>query len=48
MQELVCNRCNHTWWSRVEKPRACPRCKTIYWNVVRSRPIPKKKVLKDG
>lgn len=44
MQELNCNRCNHKWFSRVEKPRACPACKSVYWNVPRSRPIPIKKI----
>lgn len=25
---IQCNRCSYTWESRVENPKACPRCKT--------------------
>ena len=28
-----CNRCHHKWLSKAEeKPRVCPRCKSVYWN----------------
>jgi len=23
-----CNKCSYAWESRIEKPKACPRCKT--------------------
>lgn len=42
MSEVICNRCNYKWWSRVDEPKACPKCKSIYWNTKRSRPILKK------
>ncbi len=25
---LQCNKCSYSWESRVETPKACPRCKT--------------------
>jgi len=31
----VCIRCSHTWESRVENPKVCPKCKSPYWNTKR-------------
>ena len=28
---LVCQRCGYQWVSRVDEPRACPRCKRYDW-----------------
>ena len=28
-----CNRCGHKWMSsHEEKPRVCPKCKSVYWD----------------
>ena len=32
MEELTCQRCGHKWPKRVEKPMACPRCKSYEWD----------------
>jgi predicted Zn-ribbon and HTH transcriptional regulator len=32
MKEFKCIRCGYEWLSRVEKPTACPKCKSYYWN----------------
>lgn len=30
----LCERCEHTWISRVDgKPVVCPKCKSPYWDV---------------
>jgi predicted Zn-ribbon and HTH transcriptional regulator len=28
MKHMKCPKCNYSWESRVNKPKACPRCKT--------------------
>lgn len=33
--DKVCIRCGHKWASRVENPKACPNCKSAYWNKTR-------------
>lgn len=33
-QPLRCKRCRHRWRA-VTPPRACPSCKSVYWNVAR-------------
>ena len=31
-----CECCGHKWTPReVERPRVCPKCKSVYWNVAR-------------
>lgn len=38
-----CERCSYEWLSQSSnKPKACNRCKSLYWNT------PKEKVVKDG
>lgn len=32
-----CNRCKHVWLPKKKNPKACPRCKTPYWNKPRVR-----------
>ena len=32
-----CLRCGHEWISRVEKPTACPRCKSYKWCVPKDK-----------
>jgi hypothetical protein len=27
----LCSSCGHNWRSRVQKPKACPRCKSYRW-----------------
>jgi len=34
---LICLRCNHNWIARTEKPRFCPKCKSLYWDKERKR-----------
>ena len=30
--ECKCRKCSHVWWARGgNKPAACPKCKTYYW-----------------
>lgn len=32
---MKCNNCGHEWISRIEKPKACPKCKRYdYQDVV--------------
>lgn len=31
-----CNRCGNVWEAMVLHPKACPRCKSPYWNSPRS------------
>jgi predicted Zn-ribbon and HTH transcriptional regulator len=30
-EKCICKLCGHTWLARVEKPKACPRCKRFDW-----------------
>lgn len=30
-QTNTCSLCDHEWVSRVEKPKACPKCKRYNW-----------------
>jgi hypothetical protein len=48
MEEVTCIRCNYKWYSRVPNPRACPRCKSFYWNIPRIRPQRKMKGENNG
>lgn len=35
---MRCSRCMHAWWPKGNVvPKVCPRCKSPYWNRVRSR-----------
>jgi len=34
-----CYRCVHTWRMRNRLPRMCPRCKSLYWNTPKIRPV---------
>lgn len=28
-----CKRCQHEWIPRVQKPRQCPGCHTVFWDI---------------
>lgn len=32
-EECVCLRCGYRWINRVERPKACPDCKSRSWDV---------------
>jgi len=32
MLECTCEKCGHSWTSRIKDPKLCPKCKTAYWN----------------
>ena len=32
MNKCKCLKCNHQWIQRVNKPKACPKCKSFKWN----------------
>ncbi len=32
-----CKRCEHKWESKLELPKACPKCKSYYWDDERKR-----------
>lgn len=34
-----CYRCVYTWRMRYRWPRVCPRCKSRYWSVPKTRPV---------
>lgn len=34
-----CLRCDYEWQGRIEKPKACPECKTRLWNKPRNNDI---------
>lgn len=31
MKTLTCKRCGHNWTSKLDNPKACPKCKSYYW-----------------
>lgn len=35
MKKKKCLRCGHEWVARIDKPRYCPGCRSIYWDVAR-------------
>ena len=35
MSKCTCERCGHTWTSRIIKPRTCPKCKSALWDIVK-------------
>ena len=37
--KLNCKRCNNEWTPRVENPKACPYCKSPYWNKERQEKV---------
>jgi Zn finger protein HypA/HybF involved in hydrogenase expression len=37
ISELTCKRCGKTWIPRQKTVRVCPKCKTAYWDTVRTR-----------
>ena len=37
LKKFKCQRCNAEWLPRSEKPIACPRCKSTYWNKPRMK-----------
>ncbi len=48
---LRCTRCDHEWVPRVSFVRACPNCKSPYWDIPRKElkepePEPEKKAVK--
>jgi DNA-directed RNA polymerase subunit RPC12/RpoP len=47
LKKYKCQRCNAEWLPRSEKPIACPRCKSTYWNKERVRPPKKQKPPKE-
>ncbi len=32
MGKLICAKCGHRWFSRIDKPKECPECKSRKWN----------------
>jgi len=47
--EHTCSRCAHVWRSLLTAPRACPQCKSPYWNCERRRLLyPEVRVLQAG
>lgn len=32
MKKHKCERCGYEWMSKLEKPKACPRCKRYDWH----------------
>jgi Zn finger protein HypA/HybF involved in hydrogenase expression len=51
MNDCKCLRCGNRWVSRVERPKACPRCKRYDWNVdkeVELRELQRGKLGKGG
>jgi len=38
VKEKECKRCGHKWIPRLERnPVLCPKCKSAYWNIDRTR-----------
>lgn len=38
LKQYTCERCNHTWLPRTfERPRICPRCKSAWWDTVKTK-----------
>jgi len=37
LTELVCKRCGHHWVPRTAITRICPKCKSAYWDIERTR-----------
>lgn len=35
--QITCMRCGHIWTPRVEQVRACPKCKSPYFDVERKK-----------
>jgi len=36
--KVKCKRCGHVWViRRPEKPRLCPKCKSVYWDIPRKK-----------
>jgi predicted Zn-ribbon and HTH transcriptional regulator len=33
MLECACERCGHSWTSRIKEPILCPKCKSAYWDI---------------
>jgi len=33
---MKCSRCGWTWVPRVKKPKVCPGCHSVKWNVPKS------------
>lgn len=31
-KKLTCLRCGHAWWSFLERPAVCPKCKHYHWD----------------
>lgn len=38
--KFKCFRCGHQWESRVEKPSACPACKSYKWQTPKAKLTP--------
>jgi predicted Zn-ribbon and HTH transcriptional regulator len=32
-----CNRCGYEWFSKLDEPKRCTKCKSPYWNKPRIR-----------
>jgi uncharacterized protein len=39
VRRVHCYRCIYTWRARYRRPRMCPRCKSLYWNLPKVRPV---------
>ena len=35
--DRFCKRCGYEWSSRTKKPKQCPRCKNLDWNITRPK-----------
>ena len=35
--KCTCKKCGHTWEPRVEKPRACPKCKQYSYDKAKTK-----------
>jgi predicted Zn-ribbon and HTH transcriptional regulator len=30
--ECTCEKCGHSWVSRLRNPKMCPNCKSVHWD----------------
>lgn len=49
-EKLKCTRCKHEWYPKVpdKLPEVCPRCKSPYWRLERTRKKKAESTGKDG
>lgn len=36
-KKTKCEKCEFVWTPKVKEPRACPRCKSYFWQVPRKK-----------